>query len=410
MKIRSLLQGIRTSSLSYGAQPPNPSAVVKLVIIAAILMIASVDIYIPASLIIQSEFDITDFMTKLTFLVSPLTSFLCCLPVGYYSDRQGRRHFYLMAMILFILGAALCASAPSIGFFFLGRFLLSSGAGALSVLSGAILADLFKGVSLAKYIGVYASLFPAIFTLAPILGGQILSHGNWRLIFIFLFISMGMVALYTWFRFPETRKKEDRQVKETQRILHQLQQVLRTPRVFRLALANSLTISIGGIFTINSPFLFMKAYAFSPSHFAILIAIPVIFQFSGALLYRFLVPIIGPQKGLQWGIYPCILLMLGICGFITKWIPEDPYLIVGALSLFSLGSSFIVSSSVTLLLDATTNNKGLINSVISLIRNGSLIIILPLASYFISDSATPIFITLFIIATIILFLIRTPRK
>lgn len=396
-----------TSLSETSSKSKNSSRIMKITMCVAILMIASVDIYIPAALIIRSEFQVSEFFIKLSFLTGPLFSFIFSIPAGYYSDRFGRRPFYLVSTIFFTLGAVISALASNFEWFFVGRIFLALSSGVISVLTGAILADLYRGITLAKYMGIYASLFPAVFTLAPIVGGQLLSHAGWRSIFWLLGGLMGILSVIGYYQLPETRKHLDAEESpaKSKKMFSQLFKLIKSPNVFALTIMNSLAISISGVFTINSPFIFMETYGFSPTWYSFFIALPVLCQFGGAILYRSLVSYIGPQKGLRYGYIPSILLMVGTFGFVTGLIPDHPYCIVGVVSLFTIGSSFIISSSVTLLLDAATNNKGLMNSVISLIRNGVLSIVLPGISYFVYDTVTPVFIAMFMIAFIIILLI-----
>lgn len=386
--------------------------ILSLILLVTAIMVSSLDIYIPAAIDLAKEFHVSDYIIKLTFSTGPLSSFLVCIPIGYFSDRLGRRKLYICSMICFILGAAIAMLALSIEFFFLGRFLLSIGSGALSVLSGAIIADIFTGRELAKYMGVYAAIFPAVFTLAPLLGAQLLDLFGWRFIFSFLFVSMVILSFIIGPRLPETRhfqrfsNTSEGPIGGSNSLWQRLVIIFENPRMLILGLANALPISIGALFTFNSPFIFIENFGFSPQKFSFFVASPVLCQFLGALAYRFAVQRIGPLKGLIMGQYPCYILIILVGVMFLGEFPEDPYMIVGIMCLFSFGSTWIISSSITLLLDSTDQDKGLVNSVISLLRNGVLFVILTSASYFVDTSIAPIFITMVLIALAILLLIR----
>lgn len=380
--------------------------IANLILIIAVVTISSLNIYIPAAVNIQQDFFVSEFTLKVSLLMSPITSFLCSIPIGYYADRYGRQKFYLAGMITYMCGAAICFIAHSMTFFFLGQFFLALATGAINVLTATILADLFKGIELAKYMGVFSALFPAVSTLSPLLGGQILHHTGWRYIFVYLFLTMAAITIYAWSRIPETKQKTLTDKQKEFYFFPELMGLFKKPLVVRLALANALTITVSAIFTINSPFLFINIYGFSPVTYSFLVAVPVIFQFIGALTYRFIVPYIGPKKGLKIGLIPSYFTIVATSMFLIGWIPEDPYLIVATISIFSIGSSFIISSTITMLLDASTTNKGLTNSVISLVRNATLVSILLLVSYFVVDSVFPIYAAILLIALTIILLIR----
>lgn len=392
----------------------NRQILIFVMIIAAI-MISTLDIYIPAAIDIAKEFETTDYMMKLTFATGPLSSFLVCIPAGYLSDCFGRKQLYLGSMLIFALGTAIATLSPSYSWFLGGRLLISIGSGSLSVLSGAIIADIFTGRELAKYMGIYAALFPAIFTIAPIFGAQLLHLFGWRSIFAFLFLSMAILILTIGKRLPETRHHQETIAKDSQRafdlstLWDRLSTLLHNPKTLILGFANALPICIGALFTFNSPFLFIETFYFTPQEFSLLISSPVLCQFFGALIYRWAVQRIGVLKAFKMGQYPCYILIIFISAMIFKLIPENPYFIIGIMCLFSFGSTWIISSSMTLLLDATEDDKGLTNSIVSLIRNGTIFLTLSSVSYFVDESIIPVFMTMLILATIILRLIFSSK-
>lgn len=384
----------------------SSSMIAQLVLLIAVVTISSLNIYVPAAVTIQQEFMVSAFTIKVSLLMSPITSFFCSIPIGYYADRYGRQRFYLAGMLIYMGGAAICFVAPTMEFFFVGQFFLALATGALNVLTATILADMFKGIELAKYMGVFSSLFPAVSTLSPLLGGQILHHIGWRYIFVYLFLIMATTAFFAWSRIPETKAAPCHQEGKEAHFFLKVKELLLNPFVFRLSFANALTITVSAIFTINSPFLFIGVYGFSPVTYSFLVAIPVIFQFTGAMIYRFTVPYWGPRKALKIGLWPSYVTVVATAFFLLGWIPEDPYLIVATIATFSIGSSFIISSTITLLMDATTTNKGLMNSVISLVRNATLVSILLVVSYFVVDSVFPIYLAVMLIALGIIVLLR----
>ncbi|HXF90997.1 MAG TPA: MFS transporter, partial [Candidatus Nitrosotenuis sp.] len=179
--------------------------IAALVFAITIVMISALDIYIPATPYLSDVFSVTDYTMKMTFLMGPLAGLVVSIPIGNYSDFYGRRRILIFCMILFLIGAFLCTLASTIESFFLGRLILSIGSAGLNVLCGVILSDLFKGVQLAKYLGIYSSIFPVVFALAPMIGAQILTHLGWRYIFFTLIISMGLLLPFVIKFLPETR-------------------------------------------------------------------------------------------------------------------------------------------------------------------------------------------------------------
>lgn len=72
------------------------------------------------------------------------------LLVGPLSDRYGRRPIVLVGLIVFVTGSALCASAATLPVLVAGRVVQAVDVCASSVLSRAIVRDLFSGAELAR--------------------------------------------------------------------------------------------------------------------------------------------------------------------------------------------------------------------------------------------------------------------
>jgi MFS transporter, DHA2 family, multidrug resistance protein len=110
-----------------------------------------------------------------TVLVMPLTGFL--------SRQFGQKRVYLTALLVFIIGSALCATARSLQALVFYRVLQGLGAGALQPTEQAILRQTFppkeQGMAMALF-GMAVVLGPAI---GPTLGGYIVDQYNWPWIF-----------------------------------------------------------------------------------------------------------------------------------------------------------------------------------------------------------------------------------
>lgn len=369
--------------------------VAALIFATTVIMISSLDIYVPATPFLSDVFNVADSVMKMTFLLGPLAALAVSLPVGHYSDIYGRRPIFLLGVGLFIGGAAICTMAPNIYFFFLGRFILSIGGAGLNVLCGAILADLFRGVHLARYMGIYSSIFPIVFAISPIVGAQILTHWGWRAIFGLLTVLMTIMSVFLVKFLPETRSDHKKEMDEE--VLHfmgRIKKLMQKSSIVILALAHAFPIAINGIFMVNSPFLFIETFNFGPVGFSIIQSIPIAFQFLGALCYRFMLGKVGPETGLKVGFITTLIFVVGVGMTFLGWIPQDPYLIVAVLSFFSFGATFVISSAATLLLDAHSRQKGLAMSVMVLVRNGTIFFVLSIASYLPDESVYPIFGTM----------------
>ena len=129
-------------------------------------------------------------------LTSYLVSNAVVLPMSaWFSERFGRKRFYMSCVALFTASSFLCGLAPSLGFLVFFRILQGVGGGGLGPSEQAILADTFppakRGMAFAVY-GMAVVLAPAI---GPTLGGWITDNFSWRWIF-YVNIPFGLLSLF----------------------------------------------------------------------------------------------------------------------------------------------------------------------------------------------------------------------
>lgn len=370
---------------------------------ALALMISSIDIYTPAMPYLADYFDVTDSVMKFTIVMSPMMSCIFSIPFGRISDRYGRRMILLTGLLFSVIGALVCSSATTIHHFFTGRILQAFGTVGVNMMTFTILSDLFTGVALARYMAIQVALFPLFIAIAPVLGASLMAYFGWRSNFLVLALGNALLFGYLFKAFEETRaRQKDGPQNGT---AYKVWSLLRTPSFLSFALGHALPISMTGVFAVNSSFLFIDIFGFSPFAFSIIQAIPVLVNFASALIYRYLITYIGIFGGLRIGIAGYIafislsaLLILGI-------IPVDPFSLIAVLCLMNAAMPFVIASCTTKAFDLTQDDKGLAVAIVSFLRNSGMGVLMSVYALLESGNITAMMGGMAAISVVICFLV-----
>jgi EmrB/QacA subfamily drug resistance transporter len=124
---------------------------------------------------------------------------------GWLADRFGTRSTYLAALLLFVLGSALCAAAPTLSVLVAARVLQGTGGamllpvGRLAVLRSVPRAQFLQAISMVTIPGLVGPL------IGPTLGGWLSEYSSWHWIFL-INIPIGLLGAIATLKFmPQSR-------------------------------------------------------------------------------------------------------------------------------------------------------------------------------------------------------------
>jgi EmrB/QacA subfamily drug resistance transporter len=128
---------------------------------------------------------------------------------GKLGDLYGRKRVFQAAIVIFLIGSALCGQAQGMGELIAFRTVQGLGGGGLIVLAQAIIGDVVSPRDRGRYQGVFGAVFGLSSVAGPLIGGFLVDNASWRWIF-YVNLPIGILALAVIavaLRVPDTRRE-----------------------------------------------------------------------------------------------------------------------------------------------------------------------------------------------------------
>ncbi|HWZ20296.1 MAG TPA: MDR family MFS transporter, partial [Ktedonobacteraceae bacterium] len=115
---------------------------------------------------------------------------------GKLSDIYGRRTFFILGMVIFLIGSALAGTSQNMTQLIIYRGIQGVGAGAMMPIAMAIIGDIFSPAERGKWQGLIVAVFGLASIVGPTLGGWITDNWGWRWVF-YVNMPVGVLAILT---------------------------------------------------------------------------------------------------------------------------------------------------------------------------------------------------------------------
>jgi EmrB/QacA subfamily drug resistance transporter len=187
-------------------KPPNEDASGERWVLVATVLGSSME-FIDGTVVnvslpsIQNAFHATG--SQVQWVVEAYALFLSALILvgGSLGDRFGLRRCFVAGVIVFAGASAWCGIAPSIEQLLLARCLQGIGGALLVPNSLALLSASFTEAKRGRAIGTWSGFASMMTALGPILGGWMVQHGSWRLVF---FLNLPLALATIWITLRKT--------------------------------------------------------------------------------------------------------------------------------------------------------------------------------------------------------------
>jgi MFS transporter, DHA1 family, multidrug resistance protein len=232
--------------------------------------VAAIDVYMPALPRLQQLMQVSSAQTGLT-----LSIFLGGIAVGQViygplSDRYGRRRPLIVGLCIYTLASAMPFLATSFGWFLWARLLQALGAAAGIVIPRAVISDCFSDEESPKAYSILMQILGLAATVAPLLGGYLISNWGWQSI-VGTLTAVGVICfLLVVFCLQDTLPAGAR---TSGHVSHQLKAgvILLEDRRFA-AFTLALAATMAGMFMLlaGSAFVLIQQFRWSPGKYSML--------------------------------------------------------------------------------------------------------------------------------------------
>jgi DHA1 family bicyclomycin/chloramphenicol resistance-like MFS transporter len=290
--------------------PVRPRRAALIVLILGLLMAAgplATDLYLPALPQIAADLHAPESRVQLTLTAIMVGMGLGQLVIGPLSDAWGRRRPLLVGSAVSSATSLACVLVPSTEVFIALRFVQGIAGAAGLVVGRAVVRDLFEGDAAARIFSRMSLVIGLAPILGPIIGGQLLLVGPWRLGFaaLGLFSAVGCVIVLVGL--PESLPVGERRPLTSRAVTQTVGRLLRAAAF--VGPAGTLALSFGMMFTYVSAFSFVSQHQFGATaqQFSAIFAVNTVGLIAGTQVNAALIGRVGTPRRLLAGLVGALL-------------------------------------------------------------------------------------------------------
>lgn len=258
--------------------------------------------------------------------------------IGPLSDRFGRRPIVVASLILFLIGTAICAVAPTLETLAVGLLIQAMGAGSFPTLAQALLRDQYELREVVGVLSLLSTVMAVTVALTPLISSVVLAGLGWRAMFYGLFVIVAPLAVLIPLILPETLSKDKRTSLAPGAVARAYGGVLSNRPFMAFSLSLGLMTGAMAAFFAGAPFVILADFGYTLIQFG--------WWFLGAFSGFVFGTLIGGRLVANFGFGMRATALSGvslacigsIAGFVmSRLLPESMIVVLACAFVFSLG-------------------------------------------------------------------------
>lgn len=261
---------------------------------------------------------------------------------GVMTDSLGRRQLLLWSLFGFTIASLLPVFYPHIHSLFLARILQGLTLGMASVVTRAVLADIYPKDKLTKLGTLTGTMFGLGPIIGPFLGGYLQQYFGWQACFIFFAVSIAIELAFIFFIVPETIVNKHPFCVVS--IKRNLLEVMRHREFMTIIVMMGLIYSLLVSFNIVGPFLVQTRYHYSAVSFGYFSLCMGLFFLCATFICRYLLSKYHVRQ--LYAVFLKILLILTFIYMLSVYFFPTSllfFLLVSSAMFFTCGFMFPMS-------------------------------------------------------------------
>ena len=349
---------------------PAPSAGLRVLLLSLAIAVGQLatSLYLPSLPAMAHDLGVGPAAASWTLTAFYIGFAVCNLVAGPMADARGRLPVLLGGLAVYVVGTLLCATAPSIEPFLVGRLIQAAGASAAPVVGRAMLRDVQTegaGTKAMLWVSIAMAAAPA---LGPPLGGLIQQTLGWRWTFWVLagagaaMLAAAATLLDETLR-PAARVGASGLVGRYVGLLGDVD--------YRCNVGALSCLFAGlGVFFATGPFLFIQMLGFSPIAYGLLNILNVAGYLAGSLVAGRLSHRVSPAGLVRGGTLLALAGGAGMAGLATAGVFAAWSVLVPVVVL-TLGFGLVLPAGTAGALDRHPTQAGLASALLGFIQVGA---------------------------------------